>query len=164
MRTRQPDFPGQRRDVTGDVWFAMDQFDRAASAPVETFACRRVRRQERQGAPWGKPLDDGNHQESSSSWVELAQIEVDALAPTLKLVSESALTTVLPAIVARKATTELPLQMRRIVEPVLKRQLVYVYRAQRPLSGILNAFIGVLSAELKRETTAANRPKRAQRC
>jgi LysR family transcriptional regulator, nitrogen assimilation regulatory protein len=47
------------------------------------------------------------------------QIEVDALAPTLKLVSESALMTVLPTIVAHKSTTELPLQMRRIVEPAL---------------------------------------------
>src|ERR1039458_9046815 len=58
------------------------------------------------------------------------QIEVDALAPTLKLVSESALTTVLPGIVVRKYATELQLQARRIVEPSLKRQLVYVYRAR----------------------------------
>jgi len=64
------------------------------------------------------------------------QVEVDALSPTLRLVSESALTTVLPAIVARKSTTELPLQTRRIIEPTLKRQLVYVYRAQRPLSAL----------------------------
>ena len=64
------------------------------------------------------------------------QIEVDALAPTLKLVAESELTTVLPAIVARKSATELPLQTRRIVEPTLKRELVYVYRAQRPLSQV----------------------------
>lgn len=78
------------------------------------------------------------------------QIEVDALAPTLKLVSESELTTVLPAIVARKSTVELPLQTRRIVEPVLKRQLVYAYRSQRPLSRIFNAFIEVLNDELKR--------------
>jgi LysR family nitrogen assimilation transcriptional regulator len=77
------------------------------------------------------------------------QIEVDALAPTLKLVSESALATVLPAIVARKSATELPLQTRSIVEPTLKRQLVYVYRAQRPLSPLGIAFIEVLSDELK---------------
>ena len=81
------------------------------------------------------------------------QIEVDALAPTLKLVAESNLTTVLPAIVARKATTELPLQTRRIVDPVLERQLVYVYRAQRPLSRVLKAFIDVLGSELKKGAT-----------
>jgi LysR family nitrogen assimilation transcriptional regulator len=89
------------------------------------------------------------------------QIEVDALAPTLKLVSESELTTVLPAIVARKSTAELPLQTRRIVEPVLKRQLVYAYRSQRPLSQIFNAFIEVLSDELKRGAAPIRPPKRA---
>lgn len=89
------------------------------------------------------------------------QIEVDALAPTLKLVSESALSTVLPAIVARKSTTELPLQTRRIVKPALKRQLVYVYRAQRPLSRVVNAFIEILGEELKRGAAAPHRPKRA---
>lgn len=88
------------------------------------------------------------------------QIEVDALAPTLKLVSESDLTTVLPAIVARRSTAELQLQTRRIVEPVLKRQLVYVYRSQRPLSRILNAFIELLSKELKRGAAPTNPPKR----
>jgi LysR family transcriptional regulator, nitrogen assimilation regulatory protein len=88
------------------------------------------------------------------------QIEVDALAPTLKLVSESDLTTVLPAIVARRSTVELPLQTRRIVEPVLKRELVYVYRSQRPPSRVLSAFIEVLGKELKRGATQATPPKR----
>lgn len=89
------------------------------------------------------------------------QIEVDALAPTLKLVSESALTTVLPAIVARKSTMELPLQTRRIVKPTLKRQLVYVYRAQRPLSRIVSAFIEILSEELQRGAATPKTRKRA---
>jgi LysR family transcriptional regulator, nitrogen assimilation regulatory protein len=89
------------------------------------------------------------------------QIEVDALAPTLKLVSESEMTTVLPAIVARKSTAELPLQTRRIVEPVLKRQLVYAYRSQRPPSQIFNAFIEVLSEELKRGAAPIRLSKRA---
>lgn len=78
------------------------------------------------------------------------QIEVDALAPTLKLVAESNLATVLPAIVARRAMVDLPLRTRRIVEPALRRQLVYVYRAQRPLPLVLTAFIEVLGDELKR--------------
>lgn len=85
------------------------------------------------------------------------QIEVDALAPTLKLVAESNLTTILPAIVARKATHELRLQTRRIVDPVLERQLVYVYRAQQPLSRVLKAFIGVLGGELKKGAATAGR-------
>jgi LysR family nitrogen assimilation transcriptional regulator len=89
------------------------------------------------------------------------QIEVDALAPTLKLVSESALTTVLPGIVVRKYATELQLQARRIVEPSLKRQLVYVYRARRPLSSVVNAFIEVLSEELKRGGIEPSTHKRA---
>jgi DNA-binding transcriptional LysR family regulator len=76
------------------------------------------------------------------------QIEVDAMSPALRLVSESSLTTVLPAIVARKSATELPLQTRRIVEPTLKRQLVCVHRAQRPLSKIIAVFIDELSREL----------------
>jgi LysR family nitrogen assimilation transcriptional regulator len=94
------------------------------------------------------------------------QIEIDALAPTLKLVSESALATILPAIVARKSTTELPLQTRPIVEPTLNRQLVYVHRAQRPPSRLVNAFIEVLSEELKlghpvrRRMTATNKASR----
>lgn len=91
----------------------------------------------------------------------IPQIEVDALAPTLRLVSETALATVLPAIVARKSTSELPLQTRRIVEPVLERQLVYVYRAQRPLSRVVNAFIEVLSEELKQGSAAIGAQKRA---
>jgi LysR family nitrogen assimilation transcriptional regulator len=88
------------------------------------------------------------------------RIEVDALAPTLKLVSESSLTTVLPAIVARRSTAELPLQTRRIIEPVLKRQLVYVFRSQRPLSRIFIAFIDILSEELKRGAAPSSPPKR----
>jgi LysR family nitrogen assimilation transcriptional regulator len=88
------------------------------------------------------------------------QVEVDALSPTLRLVAESALTTVLPAIVARKSTTELPLQTRRIIEPTLKRQLVYVYRAQRPLSRVVTAFIDVLTEELKRGAVEPAAPKR----
>ncbi len=88
------------------------------------------------------------------------QVEVDALSPTLRLVAKSALTTVLPAIVARKSTTELPLQTRRIIEPTLKRQLVYVYRAQRPLSRVVTAFIDVLTEELKRGAVEPAAPKR----
>jgi len=88
------------------------------------------------------------------------RIEVDALAPTLKLVSESSLTTVLPAIVARRSTAQLPVQTRRIVEPVLKRQLVYVFRSQRPLSRIFIAFIGILGEELKRGAAPSSPPKR----
>lgn len=82
------------------------------------------------------------------------QLEVDALSPTLNLVSEGKLKTVMPAIVARKSPPELSLQMRRIVEPVLKRQLVCVYRAQRPLSRIIGAFVDVLRAELKESAVA----------
>ena len=91
------------------------------------------------------------------------RIEVDALAPTLKLVSESSLTTVLPAIVARRSTAQLPVQTRRIVEPVLKRQLVYVFRSQRPLSRIFIAFIGILGEESnagRRQAARLNGPRR----
>jgi LysR family nitrogen assimilation transcriptional regulator len=52
------------------------------------------------------------------------KIEVDALAPTLRLVAEGGLMTVLPAIVARRAAADLPLQTRRIIEPKLTRELV----------------------------------------
>jgi LysR family transcriptional regulator, nitrogen assimilation regulatory protein len=89
------------------------------------------------------------------------RIEVDALAPTLKVVSESGLTTVLPAIVARRSTAQLRLQTRRIVEPVLKRQLVYALRSQRQLSRIFKAFIDILSEELKRGAAPKRAPKRA---
>lgn len=77
------------------------------------------------------------------------QIEVDALAPTLKLVAETKLTAILPAIVAQKSMSDRLLRTRRIVEPVLKRQLVCVYRAQRPLSQVMTAFVDVLAKELK---------------
>lgn len=78
------------------------------------------------------------------------KIEVDALAPTLKLVAEGELMTVLPAIVARRAAIDLPLQTRRIIEPQLTRELVYVYRAHRPLSLAVKGFMDLLSEELKR--------------
>jgi LysR family nitrogen assimilation transcriptional regulator len=89
------------------------------------------------------------------------RVEVDALGPTLKLVSESGLTTVLPAIVARRSTRELPVRTRRIIEPVLKRQLVYVFRSQRRLSRIFMAFIDILSEELKRGAAPSNPPRHA---
>lgn len=79
------------------------------------------------------------------------QIEVDALAPTLKLVAEGDLSTVLPAIVVSRAAIDLPLRARRIIEPSLSRQLVYVYRQQRSLSRAVKAFIGMLEDELKRD-------------
>jgi DNA-binding transcriptional LysR family regulator len=60
--------------------------------------------------------------------------------------------------VARRAVADLPLRTRRIVEPALRRQLVYVYRAQRPLSLVLTAFIDVLSQELKQGLTATSPP------
>jgi LysR family transcriptional regulator, nitrogen assimilation regulatory protein len=77
------------------------------------------------------------------------QIEVDALAPTLKLVAETELTTVLPTVVAQKSIANLPLRTRRIIEPMLKRQLVCVHHAQRPLSRVMTAFVDVLTNELK---------------
>jgi DNA-binding transcriptional LysR family regulator len=88
------------------------------------------------------------------------KIEVDALAPTLKLVAEGELLTILPAIVARRAAIDLPLQTRRIIEPKLTRELVYVYRAQHPLSLAVKSFLALLTEELKRalgEKTASVR-------
>ncbi len=79
------------------------------------------------------------------------QIEVDALAPTLKLVAESNLSAVLPAIVVRRTAASLPLRARRIIEPSLSRQLVYVYRNRRSLPRAVKAFIELLSDELKRD-------------
>jgi LysR family nitrogen assimilation transcriptional regulator len=95
----------------------------------------------------------------------IPQIEVDALAPTLKLVAEGALTTVLPAIVAKRAVADLPLQTRRIIDPSPTRQLVYVYRAQRPLSLAVKSFIDLLSEELLHalDDKAPDRRKRAAR-
>ena len=92
------------------------------------------------------------------------QIEVDALAPTLKLVAEGRLTTVLPAIAARRAAADLPLQTRRIVEPTPRRQLVYAYRAQRPLSLAVKSFIDLLGEELVRALNekAPDRRKRVR--
>jgi LysR family transcriptional regulator, nitrogen assimilation regulatory protein len=77
------------------------------------------------------------------------QIEVDALAPTLKLVAETELTAILPAIVVQKSMSGLQLRTRRIIEPALKRQLVCVYHAQRPFSRVMSAFVDVLTKELK---------------
>lgn len=57
----------------------------------------------------------------------------------------------LPAIVVSRAAVDLPLRARRIVEPSLSRQLVYVYRQQRSLSRAVKAFIGMLEDELKRD-------------
>jgi DNA-binding transcriptional LysR family regulator len=47
-----------------------------------------------------------------------------------------------------------------ILKARLKRQLVYVYRAQRPLSRVVTAFIDVLTEELKRGAVEAAAPKR----
>lgn len=79
------------------------------------------------------------------------QIEVDALAPTLKLVAEGNFSAILPAIVVRRTAAGLPLRARRIIEPSLSRQLVYVYRNRRSLPRSVMTFIEMLGDELKRD-------------
>lgn len=76
------------------------------------------------------------------------QIEIDALSPTLRLISESTLSAVLPDIVAHKSATEFPLHICRIVHPTLKRQLACVHRTDRPLAPIMSTFIHKLKQEL----------------
>jgi hypothetical protein len=62
--------------------------------------------------------------------------------------------------------TGLPLHTTRIIEPTPTRQLVDVYRAQRPLSLAVKSFIDLLSDELtrasnERATDARKRTARA---
>jgi DNA-binding transcriptional LysR family regulator len=85
------------------------------------------------------------------------KIEVDALAPTLKLVAESDLMAVLPSVVVRKAMADAPLQATRIVDPRPSRELVYAHRTQRTLSLAASKFLEILTSELKRSLEPAHR-------
>jgi LysR family transcriptional regulator, nitrogen assimilation regulatory protein len=80
----------------------------------------------------------------------LPKVEVDALAPTLKLVTETDLMTVLPAVVVRKAVAGGLLCATRIVDPQPVRELIYVHRAQWSLTLAASKFLELMTNELTR--------------
>ncbi|HEX7043309.1 MAG TPA: LysR family transcriptional regulator [Burkholderiales bacterium] len=77
-------------------------------------------------------------------------IEIDALTPTLTLVASSDFAAILPAVAAHTAAQQLPLTVRRIIEPSLARELVYVHREKRPLGLAASKFLGALVEEIAR--------------
>jgi LysR family nitrogen assimilation transcriptional regulator len=74
--------------------------------------------------------------------VKLAvKLEITASEPLLELVAQGELATVIPKITAIRAAKHLPLRIRQIVNPSLKRKLWYVHRKDRPLSAALEEFV-----------------------
>jgi len=84
-------------------------------------------------------------------------IEIDAMNPTLTLVARSEFAAILPAVAARTAAQQLPLVVRRIVEPSLARELVYVHREKRPLGAAASKLLEALVEELPRDDSAGGR-------
>ena len=76
------------------------------------------------------------------------RLEINSPGPILEMVVSSNLATVLPEITASRAKKYLPLQVRRIIDPPLKRQLWVVRPNERPLTPILNRLIDIIRMEL----------------
>jgi LysR family nitrogen assimilation transcriptional regulator len=71
------------------------------------------------------------------------KLEITSSAPLLEFVAHGELASVVPKITAMRAAKHLPLRIRRIVKPTLKRKLWYVHRKDRPLSSLLEEFVSI---------------------
>jgi DNA-binding transcriptional LysR family regulator len=82
------------------------------------------------------------------------QLEIDAAGPLLEMVAQGDLATVVPELTASRAAKHLPLRIRRIVKPTLKRKLWYVHRKDRPLSTVLAEFVHIARVVLDEALSA----------
>lgn len=78
----------------------------------------------------------------------VADLELNAPAPTLELVALGDIATVVPEITALQAAQHLPLRIRPIVSPHVKRLVEYVHRRERPLNAPLTVLVEIVRAAL----------------
>jgi DNA-binding transcriptional LysR family regulator len=75
------------------------------------------------------------------------EIELDSLAPTIDLVRNSDWATVLPIVAVKRAADARQLAARKIVDPVLPREIVVAHNANRPPSVAGQHFLRLLKQE-----------------
>lgn len=79
----------------------------------------------------------------------VAELEINAPGPILDLVASGGIATVIPEITARQAAKHLPLRIRQITSPNVKRLVEYVHRRDRPLSPPLAVLIELVTVALR---------------
>jgi LysR family nitrogen assimilation transcriptional regulator len=85
--------------------------------------------------------------------VDLApKFEIDSLVTAVKLVEQTQLATILPHIAVHRALSEGRLRSHAIVSPRLIRQVVAVSHPRRPLNSATNAFIAMLTEQMRLRT------------
>ena len=76
------------------------------------------------------------------------KLEINAPAPLLDLVAHGDLVAVVPELTARRAIRYLPIRIRRIIRPSLKRSILCVYREDRPLTPTLSELVAIVRTEV----------------
>lgn len=85
--------------------------------------------------------------------VDLApKFEIDSLVTTVKLVEQTQLATILPRIAVHRGLSEGRLRSHAIISPRLIRQVVAVSHPRRPLNSATNAFIAMLTEQMRLRT------------
>ena len=79
----------------------------------------------------------------------VAELEINAPGPLLELVASGGIATVVPEITARQAAKHLPLRIRPITSPEVKRLIEYVHRRDRPLSAPLAILVELVTVALR---------------
>ncbi len=80
------------------------------------------------------------------------KLEINAPGPLLDLVARGDLAAVVPELAARRAIQHLPIRIRRIVQPSIKRSILCVFRKDFPLSPSLSEFVRIVKTEIARDT------------
>jgi LysR family nitrogen assimilation transcriptional regulator len=85
--------------------------------------------------------------------VDLApKFEIDSLVTIVKLVEQTQLATIVPRIAVHRSLDEGRLRSHAIVSPRLIRQVVVVSHPRRPLNSATNAFIEMLTEQIRMRT------------
>jgi LysR family nitrogen assimilation transcriptional regulator len=80
------------------------------------------------------------------------KFEIDSLVTIVKLVEQTQLATILPRIAVHRALSEGRLRSHAIVSPRLIRQVVAISHPRRPLNSATNAFIAMLTEQMRLRT------------
>jgi DNA-binding transcriptional LysR family regulator len=80
------------------------------------------------------------------------KFEIDSLVTTVKLVEQTQLATIMPRIAVHRGLSEGRLRSHAIVSPRLIRQVVAVSHPRRPLNSATNAFIAMLTGQMRMRT------------
>jgi LysR family nitrogen assimilation transcriptional regulator len=80
------------------------------------------------------------------------KFEIDSLVTIVKLVEQTQLATILPRIAVHRGLSEGRLHSHAIVSPRLIRQVVAISHPRRPLNSATNAFIAMLTEQMRLRT------------